>query len=166
MIDKILEVICAGILAATVLIAFIAVIFRYVIGSALSWSFEASLALLTYLTFLGCYLAMRKNSHLKVEVLVTKLPAAPQMLVFAFNQIIVFAIAAIMVIYGARQVLLFHDQTTLVMELPKSLLYAAIPLSGLLMGLQAVMELMSGIRRWRRGDAIFKRRELSPKEDI
>lgn len=166
MIDKILEAICAGILAATVLIAFIAVIFRYVIGSALSWSFEASLALLTYLTFLGCYLAMRKNAHLKVEVLVAKLPVALQALVFAFNQIVVFSIAAIMVIYGARQVWLFHDQTTLVMELPKSLLYTAIPLSGLLMGMQAVMELMNGIRRWRCGDAIFERGELSPKTDI
>ena len=41
MINRILETICAVILAITVLITFIAVIFRYVIGSALSWSFEA-----------------------------------------------------------------------------------------------------------------------------
>jgi len=165
-IDRILEAVCAALLAATVLIAFIAVIFRYVIGSALSWSFEASLALLTYLTFLGCYLAMRKNAHLKVEVLAARFPVSVQALVFAINQLVIFAIAAIMVVYGMRQVLLFHKQTTLVMELPLSLLYTAIPLSGLLMGLQAAVELIGGVRRWRRGEAVFDHGEVPPAADL
>ena len=127
MIDKTLEAICAALLAATVLITFIAVFFRYVIDSALSWSFEASLALLTYLTFVGCYLAMRKNAHLKVEVLVARFPVPAQALVLAVNQSVIFAITVIMVFYGTRQMVMFHSQTTLVMELPLSLLYAAIP---------------------------------------
>lgn len=155
MIDKILGAICAALLAATVLVTFVAVIFRYVIGSSLSWSFEASLAFLTYLTFLGCYLAMRKNAHLKVEVLVARLPLAMQALVFAFNQCVILAIAGIMVVYGVRQTTMFHSQTTLVMELPVYLLYAAIPMSGLLMGIQSMVELVGSFGRWRRGEAIF-----------
>ena len=166
MIDKILEAVCAAILAATVLIAFIAVIFRYVIGAALSWSFEASLALLTYLTFIGCYLAMRKHAHLKVEVLVARFPLPAQATVFAFNQLVICAIAAVMVIYGTRQVVLFHSQTTLVMELPLSLLYIAIPLSGLLMALQAVMELFDGLGRWRRREVIYRLDEGPPAADL
>jgi TRAP-type C4-dicarboxylate transport system permease small subunit len=154
-IDKVLGAICAILLAATVLITFVAVIFRYVIGSSLSWSFEASLALVTYLTFLGCYLAMRKNAHLKVEVLVARLPLSAQILVFAFNQMVIFVIAAIMLLYGIRQVALFQSQTTLVMELPVYLLYAAIPISGFLMGMQSIVELTGGVARWRRGEAIF-----------
>lgn len=166
MIDRILEVICAALLAATVLITFIAVIFRYVLGSALSWSFEASLALLTYLTFVGCYLAMRKNAHLKVEVLVARFPALAQVLVFAMNQLIIIAIAVVMVVFGMRQMLMFHSQTTLVLELPLSLLYAAIPLSGLLMALQAVTELFGGVGRWRRGELIFDAGDEPPLTDV
>jgi len=165
-IDRILEAVCAAILAATVLIAFIAVIFRYVIGAALSWSFEASLALLTYLTFIGCYLAMRKNAHLKVEVLVARFPVSGQALVFAFNQLVICAIAAVMVIYGMRQMVMFHSQTTLVMELPLSLLYAAIPLSGLLMALQAVIELVSGLGRWRRREPFYQVGDGPPTADV
>jgi len=165
-IDRILEVICAALLAATVLITFIAVIFRYVLGSALSWSFEASLALLTYLTFVGCYLAMRKNAHLKVEVLVARFPALAQVLVFAMNQLIIIAIAVVMVVFGMRQMLMFHSQTTLVLELPLSLLYAAIPLSGLLMALQAVTELFGGVGRWRRGELIFDAGDEPPLTDV
>ncbi len=166
MIDRILEAVCAALLAATVLITFIAVIFRYVIGAALSWSFEASLVLLTYLTFIGCYLAMRKNAHLKVEVLVARFPILVQALVFTVNQCVIFAIAAVMVIYGLRQTVMFHSQTSLVMELPLSLLYAAIPLSGLLMALQAATETLSGLARWRRGEAIFDSGEQPPTAEL
>jgi len=67
MIDRTLEAICAALLAATVLIAFTAVIFRYVLGSALSWSFEASLALLTYITFLGALFPIILNTMHGVE---------------------------------------------------------------------------------------------------
>lgn len=155
MIDRVLEAICAALLAATVLIAFVAVVFRYGIGSSLSWSFEASLALLTYLTFIGAYLAMRKNAHLKVEVLVAKLPCTAQLLVFAVNQFIVLLIAVVMMIYGSRQVLLFHNQATLVLEISVGLLYAAVPLSGLLVGLQGVLDLRDGYRRWRSGIPVF-----------
>ena len=146
MIDRILEAVCAFVLAATVLIAFIAVIFRYVLDSALSWSFEASLALLTYITFVGCYLAMRKNAHLKVEVLVCRLPALGQLVVLAFNQAVIVAICWVMVYHGGRQVYLYHTQNTLVMELPVWLLYAAIPLSGLVMALESVLVGWRGYR--------------------
>jgi TRAP-type C4-dicarboxylate transport system permease small subunit len=165
-IDRILEAICAALLAATVLITFIAVIFRYVIGASLSWSFEASLALLTYLTFVGCYLAMRKNAHLKVEVLVSRFPALGQALVFTLNQCVILAIAAVMVIYGVRQMVMFHSQTTLVTELPLSLLYAAVPLSGVLMALQSITELFGGIGRWRRREPVFMSNDEPPTADV
>jgi TRAP-type C4-dicarboxylate transport system permease small subunit len=121
-VNRVLEAICAAILATTVLIAFTAVIFRYVIGSALSWSFEASLALLTYLTFIGCYLALRKHSHLKVDVLVRMLPRLGQAIVFAVNQLLIAGIGAVMLYHGARQVLLYQSQNTLVMEIPVGVL--------------------------------------------
>ena len=69
LIDRIIDAIMAVILAASVVIAFIAVVFRYVLNSALSWSFEVSLILLTYLTFIGSYTALRRGAHLKVDVI-------------------------------------------------------------------------------------------------
>ena len=151
-IDRILEATCALLLAAAVLVAFLAVIFRYVVGSALSWSFEASLALLTYITFVGCYLALRQNSHLKVDVFVRLLPRVGQAVVFILIQCTIIAIAVVMLHYGGRQLWLFKEQTTLVMELPSWVLYAAIPLSGLMMGIDAAIGLFRGLRRYARGE--------------
>jgi TRAP-type C4-dicarboxylate transport system permease small subunit len=154
-INRALEAICTAILAATVLIAFTAVIFRYVIGSALSWSFEASLALLTYLTFIGCYLALRKQSHLKVEVFVRLLPRLGQAAVFTINQLVIAGIGGVMLYHGTRQVLLYQSQNTLVMEIPVGVLYTAIPMSGLLMGLDSLVMLVTGLRRYRRGEPLL-----------
>ena len=75
MINRILEAICAALLLATVVIGFMAVIYRYVFDNALSWSFEALLGLLTYITFIGAYLALRKNAHLRVDLLASALPS-------------------------------------------------------------------------------------------
>lgn len=163
-LDRMLEAVCAALLGATVLIAFVAVIFRYVIGASLSWSFEASLALLTYLTFLGSYLAMRKNAHLKVEVFAAKLPIVLQLIVFAMNQAIILAIAGVMIFYGAKQVEMFFSQTTAVMQIPIGWLYLAIPLSGALIGLQGTLETVAGIRRGLAGQALFSAADGSPSE--
>lgn len=166
MIDRLLEAICAALLVATVSIAFIAVVFRYGIGSSLSWSFEASLILLTYLTFIGAYLAMRKNAHLKVEVMVAKLPLTTQLVVFTFNQSVIFLIAFVMVYHGGRQVLLFQTQTTLILEFPVGILYAVIPLCGLLFALQGMVDLIAGIKRWRQGIPVFDKTDAPVAADI
>jgi len=155
MVNRILEAICAVILALAVLIAFVSVIFRYVLGSALSWSFEASVAMLTYLTFVGCYLAMRKNSHLKVDVFVRMLPRAGQMFLFVLNQLLIVGIGAVMLYHGGRQTVLFLDSKTLVMELPSGVLYVIIPISGLLMGADAVTGLVAGWRRFAVGGPVI-----------
>lgn len=155
MINRILEAICAAILAMAVLIAFVSVIFRYVLGDALSWSFEASIGLLTYLTFIGCYLALRKNCHLKVDVFVLRLPRRGQLLAFTVNQLAIVVIGWVMLYHGGRQAYLFADSRTLVMELPSGLLYCIIPISGLLMGVDAVAGLVAGWRRHARGRPVF-----------
>jgi TRAP-type C4-dicarboxylate transport system permease small subunit len=152
MINRALEAICTALLAATVLIAFTAVIFRYVVGSSLSWSFEASLVLLTYLTFIGSYLALRKQSHLKVDILIRRLPPLGQVSAFVVNQLLIAAIGGVMIYHGGRQVVLYHSQTTLVMEIPLGFLYAAIPLSGLLITLDSLFVLFMGVRRYARGE--------------
>lgn len=156
MINRALEAVCAVILAVAVLIAFISVIFRYVIGSSLSWSFEASIAMLTYLTFVGAYLAMRKNSHLKVEVFVRMLGRRGQLAAFSLNQLIIVVIAWVMVYHGGRQTILFADSKTLVMELPSGILYGIIPISGLFIGIDAVMGLIAGWRRVAAGGPVFE----------
>ena len=152
MINRVLEAILAGFLVAAVGVGFVAVIYRYLLGSALSWSFEISLALLTYITFLGSYLALRKGAHLKVDILVKKLPFWARGGLFLATQALIALLGWIMAWYGTRQVLRFMDQTTTVLEVSTAWYYAAIPIAGALMCLDALVSALRGALRLSRGE--------------
>lgn len=152
MINRILEAVIAALLVMAVVVAFTAVIYRYVLDSALSWSFEVSLALLTYITFLGAYLALRKGAHLKVDILVEKLPRAVQGVIFLFNQTLIAIIGWIMAWHGSKQVLRFVDQTTNVLEISTAWYYAAIPIAGALILADALWSAVIGVLRLSRGE--------------
>lgn len=151
MINRILEAIVAGLLVTAVGVAFVAVIYRYALGSALSWSFEVSLALLTYITFLGSYLALRKGAHLRVDLLVRKLPFWARGVIFFANQLLIGVIGWIMAYHGGRQVLRFMDQTTTVLEISTAWYYVAIPITGVLMVLDALVRSAFGASRLSEG---------------
>jgi len=151
MINRILEAIISALLLAAVGVAFLAVIYRYLLDNALSWSFEVSLALLTYITFLGSYLALRRGAHLKVDVFVRNLPFWAQGVLYVINQLLIGGVGWIMAWYGGRQVIRFAGQTTNVLEISSSWLYAAIPIAGALICLDALIQIARSLPRIRQG---------------
>ncbi|RKF13600.1 TRAP transporter small permease [Roseovarius spongiae] len=160
MINRLLEGAIAMLLVAAVGVAFVAVIYRYALDSALSWSFEVSLALLTYITFLGGYLALRKGAHLKVDMLVRILPLWARGGLFLANQALIGLIGWIMAWHGGRQVLRFADQTTTVLEISTAWYYAAIPLGGALILIDAVTRGVRGAWMLSKGE------DPDPAEDV
>ena len=166
MINRILEAICAALLLATVVIGFMAVIYRYVFDNALSWSFEALLGLLTYITFIGAYLALRKNAHLRVDLLASALPRPGRLILFLCNQALIGLIGLLMLRQGWRQTVLFQDQTTQVLEISNAYLYAAIPVCDLLICIDAITRIFIGLRRFSTGQELFDDAPMSGKSEI
>lgn len=166
MINRVLEAICAALLLATVVIGFMAVIYRYVFDNALSWSFEALLGLLTYITFIGAYLALRKNAHLRVDLLASALPRPGRLILFLCNQALIGLIGLLMLRQGWRQTVLFQDQTTQVLEISNAYLYAAIPVCGLLICIDAITRIFIGLRRFSTGQEPFDDAPMSGKSEI
>lgn len=166
MINRILEGVIAVLLVAAVGVAFVAVIYRYALDAALSWSFEVSLALLTYITFFGGYLALRKGAHLKVDLLLDRLPFAARGLVFLASQGLIGLIGWIMAWHGGRQVLRFADQTTNVLEISTAWYYAAIPVAGALICLDALLTAGRGILRLSRGEEPVEPARDNPTADV
>jgi TRAP-type C4-dicarboxylate transport system permease small subunit len=122
------------------------------LDSALSWSFEVSLALLTYITFLGGYLALRKGSHLKVDLLLTHLPFPMRSAAFLMNQALIGLIGWIMAWHGTKQTLRFAEQLTNVLEVSTAWYYAAIPIAGSLICIDALTSTVRGLIRMSRGE--------------
>jgi TRAP-type transport system small permease protein len=68
------EVVIALVLAATVIVALMQVIFRYGLNSSLSWSEELARYLFIWVIFLGTSSATRRGYHMAVEALANILP--------------------------------------------------------------------------------------------
>lgn len=135
-----------------VVIAAAAVFYRYVLGSSLSWSFELLLILLTYMTFIGAYAAMRRGMHLRVDVVVRMLPRVPQTIVFVLAQSLILLVALVMVRWGFELFMRAGDRSTTMLELPRGYLYIIIPISGMAMALETAHQLFRGVRRFLRGE--------------
>lgn len=94
---------------AVILIA--AVVYRYGLGSAISWAEEASKYMMVWLTFLGTPVALRNFGHINIDLLVKVLPPRLQQLLYfvvsviiCFTMWIVFTKGMSFAEMGARQV--------------------------------------------------------------
>jgi TRAP-type transport system small permease protein len=159
MLDRLCEAISAALLAALVLITFLTVIYRYVIQSSLPWTYEVLLGLLVYLTFFSGYLALRKGAHLRIDVLVCRLPRPGQLVVYLINQALIIGVALVMLIWGAQQTLAFSDRRSLMLDIPMSAFYVIIPLAGAAMTIECLRQILGTLAGYRRGEPPYPRVE-------
>lgn len=151
MLNRVLEAVVAFLMLLTVTIGFAAVVSRYGFGRSFAWSFEASQALLVYMTFVSAFLALRKGAHLRIDVIFNRLPTQARIVVHIFNQFTIAGVGAVMAFWGYRQAMRFFWRKSLVMEFPVGFLYLIIPLCGAAIVLQALGTLPGGIARIRQG---------------
>jgi TRAP-type C4-dicarboxylate transport system permease small subunit len=122
---------------------------RYAIGQQAPWSEEVARLLLVWLSMLGTALAYVHRSHLGVDVLLVSLapPARHVALVVIYLLVITFALG-VMGYGGAALFLERLDSGQVMSTLPmrKAWMYLAIPVSGVLMGIVAIGDLVQQLR--------------------
>ena len=108
---------------------------RYAMGAQASWSEELARFLLIWIGILGAAYASGQNMHLAIDLVSTKLSDAANkhLNLFIRGLIIAFALF-VLVIGGARLIYISQvlGQLSPALRLPMSFVYAAVPLSGLL----------------------------------
>jgi TRAP-type C4-dicarboxylate transport system permease small subunit len=123
------------VLFAIILVAMFAqVVFRYVLGSSLSWSEEVSRYMFVWLSYLGAYVAILRNAHIGVDYVTSRL--SPQA-VRALNVAVALTIIGTLIFVAYHGVFLTRDNVEAgwwtVPFLSMSLPYAAVPVGACLM---------------------------------
>jgi C4-dicarboxylate transporter DctQ subunit len=97
----------------SVVISIIGVFFRYVLGSSLSWVEELAGFLLLVVITIGIGVAVRRGSHLRVDILVQLIPRTKKSLDLIGN-IFALGVMTVLFIYAIEFVsdLLVRDQRT------------------------------------------------------
>jgi tripartite ATP-independent transporter DctM subunit len=149
-IDASVEAVSAALLVATVAIAFVQVVFRYVLNSALSWPEEMARFAFVWFVFLAAAMVTRRARHVVIDLLPRALGPGALRVHACAARIISAAVAVFLVVYGSGLV----QKSTYVspaLEWPYTYLYLAVPTGAALTLALLAIEPVVGFDRVRSG---------------
>jgi TRAP-type C4-dicarboxylate transport system permease small subunit len=115
------------------------------IGHPWLWLQEATSTLFIYAIFLGAAVATRRNDHLYLTAISESMHGTSRLIVEITLRIVVIAVAVCLIWYGYQNYLRGFGSFRLPSGTPIASLYAVIPLSGVLIALFSIEQLINGI---------------------
>jgi len=129
---------------------FVNVVLRYGFNYSLAWSEELVREVIIYTTFIGCSAAVKNRSMIKIDASVQLLPKLKMPLSY-FSNFAIMIFAAMMIYYGWLMMAMQYrtHQKTIIMEIPLVILYAILPLMGVMMMIRAIQVVYQDISEQR-----------------
>ena len=143
---KAFTAVISALFVGLVAVAFAQVLFRYVIGYSLYWSEETARYLFVWISFLGAVAALERGAHIGVEVLVEKLPRNIRRYVILFSNISVGLFLLFLTVKGLKMVADNMIQRSPALRVPMGLVYLAIPVGAVLMGIHVFFQILRQLR--------------------
>jgi TRAP-type C4-dicarboxylate transport system permease small subunit len=146
-LNKVLEVVIAVLVAAMVLGNFWQIFTRFVLNNAASWTEEFLRYALIWLTMLGVPYAYGKNQHIAIEFVVDTFSKKGKTIDSIFVEIIVLIISVFVMIIGGFMVTANAvGQTSPALGMPMQFYYLGVPVCGILMLIYTLPRLVSECR--------------------
>ncbi len=155
-LDKILTFFEEWTLFISVIVALVAlfvnVVLRYGFNYSLAWSEELVREVIIYTTFIGCSAAVKNRSMIKIDASVQLLPRLKMPLTY-FSNFVTMIFSALMIYYGGLMMMLQYStqQKTIIMEIPLVILYAILPLMGVMMLIRSIQVIYQDVTEQRSG---------------
>jgi TRAP-type C4-dicarboxylate transport system permease small subunit len=116
------------------------------IGHPWLWLQEVTSTLFIYAIFIGAAVATRRNDHLYLTAISEALHGTPRLIVEILIRLVVLGVSFCLIWFGYINYLRGFGSFRLPSGTPIASLYAVIPLSGILIALFTVEQLVNGIR--------------------
>lgn len=145
-IEKILRIFSVILMTILIVTVFTDVIVRNVIKKPIIWSTEVALISFIWAIFIGSAIAVRHRRHYIVEV-VPMHWVKTNITLDIIADIASFALLYIMVISGIKFTQMGMIRYTVSLALPQSVMYVAIPISGFIMTLFNIEQLIYNVKK-------------------
>jgi TRAP-type C4-dicarboxylate transport system permease small subunit len=143
-LELILMILC-GLLCFGFSLSVTADIVTRTMGRPWLWLQEVTSTLFIYAVFVGTAVATRRNDHLYLTAISEAMHGTPRLIVEIIIRIVVLGVAFCLIWFGYINYLRGFGSFRLPSGTPIASLYAAIPLTGVLIGLFAIEQLVNGI---------------------
>lgn len=120
---------------------------RYVLQSPLSWTEEVVLLCMVWLCFLGASIATKHKEHIVIDIVVALVPRPIAKAMEVTTILIIIGILGIVLWQGIRLLEVTQYVATTALGIPTMYMYAAVPVSALLMLIHNVRNLCAMFRR-------------------
>jgi TRAP-type C4-dicarboxylate transport system permease small subunit len=121
---------------------------RFVLKQPLSWTEEVILVCMVWMCFLGASVATKHNEHIFIDFVVTLVPRRLARAMEVISMALVSVVLIILIWQGTLLVERTQEVTTIALGIPTMYMYAAIPISGCLMLIHNLRNLISVVRSW------------------
>jgi TRAP-type C4-dicarboxylate transport system permease small subunit len=135
----------ALILAAISILVLSQVVFRYVLDHPLAWSEELTRYLIIWLTFLGSSLGIRKNGHIRVEILFRMIPPAWGKALNIFIELSILFFLAVLVWQGIHTTRVFMLFKSSALGLAQGYVFMAVPVGACIMICHMIVKIGSDL---------------------
>ena len=117
---------CAALLIGVLTVMGLGVFFRYVLNDSLSWTEEISRYGLVYITYIGCATAVRRRSHIRIDVIARILPASGQRILAVIVDLLTLVFLAFLAVTTFRIMDVLWTSRSAAVGLPINFVYVAI----------------------------------------
>ena len=129
-----IEVVCMVVfLDIFILNVFLGIITRLLFNNPLVFTEEVSRYLFIWLVFLGLPYSTKTGKHINLDLLQKRLPLTVHYIVTVFIHLVTAAVFAWVLYYGVKYMFFVTAVKTPVLQISKSIIFAIIPFSSLLM---------------------------------
>lgn len=144
-LERVLMILCGLCLAGFSTAVFFDVVTRE-IGHPWLWLQEVTSAFFTYGIFCGTGVAVRRNDHLHLSAIAEHLTGRTRTILEVFNRGVVLAVGLAMVVFGWQNFLQGFGSFRMPSMAPIAYLYWPIPVSGLLVALFSLEQIVNGLK--------------------
>ena len=120
-------------------IVFTDVILRYIFKQGFAWTQEIATLMLVWFSLIGMAIGVLEKIHISIEMFTAKLPAKAIRVLDSINHLLIAAFGGLMVYFGALIMNMTKMSTMPATKMPSAVLYVILPLSGILVLLNAVL---------------------------
>jgi TRAP-type transport system small permease protein len=138
---------CIALFAAILVVMILQVTFRYALNSPLTWTEELARILYIWACYLGAPVALRRGTHVAIVFVAERLPRPLARLVGLGIQGVSLVFFLQLTILGAILTAKSHSIEAITLPIPWSFIYAAAPISAVLM----ILQVCAGGRRLLQG---------------
>ncbi len=121
------------------IIVFTDVVLRYIFKQGFAWTQEIATLMLVWFSLIGMAIGVLEKIHISIEMFTAKLPEKAISVLETINHILIAVFGGAMVYYGLLIMNMTKMSTMPATKMPSAVLYVILPLSGILVLLNAIL---------------------------